>query len=288
MERNSSSSKIQFSSNPNVSSLTTNEILNRHEVKKSRQPVIHSTDSHKVAEKPYHSADNIHEDKNNSKESVIRKTLEKLNMTPASRTEGLQSQNQLIHKLSLSIAAIIDESTSPSEFNHVREGIIMQKITDISSSRVLQEEGSDKKQSDQLVTEENVDIRKLLSITHKSRETIVSPDVIRTIPKDKGSTGSKKGILESLFPNMFMKHENSLSHDPEKVDFIHANIDWSPLIPDPKNYIQKSYSFGTVQRLRKLRVLYNHMKDPEKGIKYISGTVSRSKYLKNWFTGINK
>lgn len=152
----------------------------------------------KESDKPYYSADNIHQDKNDSKESVIRKTLEKLNMAPASRKEGFKSQNQLIQKLSHSIAALIDDSTSPSEFNHVREGIIMQKITDISSSRAAlldkDDPNEEKTSYEQISEEENIDIENLLSITHKSRDPAIIHNTGITSPKDREKYCQKKEL----------------------------------------------------------------------------------------------
>lgn len=279
-------SKKESSSNPNVSSLTSTDLLCRNEVKKARQFISPSYRQHQERnEKPYYSADNIHDADMESNEASIIKTLEKFNMTPAGRKDGPKSQDPLIQKLATSIAELIDDSISPADFNHVREDIILQKITDIHASRgdLIEKEDVISNRYDRITGEEALDIEKLLSIAHKSRD-----DELQNVKNfEKPNITSKKGFFDR-FKKMFVNSaSNQEISDTAIIDHIHAGTDWSPLVPDPKTFIPKPYSLGTIQRLRKLKVIYNQMKDPEKGLKYnTTSKTSGLKYMKNWFTGI--
>lgn len=74
--------------------------------------------------------------------------------------------------------------------------------------------------------------------------------------------------------------------DPNKLDSIHSNVDWSPVLYDDKKVLPKSYSKGTIQRIENLKELYDLMKDSINGVVYGPSKVSSSKYVQKWFNGI--
>ena len=278
-------SKRRFFSSPNVSSLARDDLLRREKLKKSRRP---SSKADGQAPILYNSANNIHDTKTESNRQTVVRTLERLNMMPTNKNDGQPPQSQSIPKLSQSLAMMVDEATCPSEFNHVREDIIMEKITAIHASNVsVGKEGYSSVQdgfAPSIASIHSADITGLLSYTHKSRANNVAPSNQSSI------IISEKNTVEGLFgkfKKLFKSAKREDKSESETVDHLHASIDWSQLVPDPKKYVPKPYSWGTIQRLRKLKLIYNRMKDPEKGIKYntvING--SNVKYLKESFTGI--
>jgi hypothetical protein len=275
------STRKQFFSTPNVSSLNTQDLINRNQVKKSRRQKSTSTpDPRKLGKDEYYSADNVCDITESNQEALIR-SLERLNMAPANKNIVRSDASSIIPKLSQSLVDILDTSNLSTEFNHVREDIIMQKITDIRAS--TGKEDADSTQPLKKIIQNSDDIQQLLSLSDKSREK--GDSTIKS--EDDANTTEKKGLF-SKFKKIFSKAENNTNNEESKaVDHIHAAVDWSPVLCDPDKYISKPYSLGTIQRLKKLKVIYDRMKDPERGLKYnIDVKGSNGKYLKESFTGI--
>ena len=321
-------------STPNISSLSSNELVDRQQVKISRQSIRNSEEP-----RLYHSVDDIidqsiQENKNKngsirSNDDIIQKALTKLNMVPGnkSKKEIIRPLGNKILKIHASVAVLIGDITSPVEFNHVRGSMIMDKIIQNRSREMVTESrdtllvGSD----DQIKVEDAQAVDDLISMTRKSRVNQNSRKGSRSIlglndskrgsrsilalndsnigsrsilglndasigsnhKKEKGDQSkTKKGLFQKLFTKNSENVVKSILEIKKNVDSIHSEVNWTQIIPNLQNYTEKSYSLGTINRLKILKNVYNEIKDSENGVKYTSGKLSNTRYLKNWFTGI--